>query len=305
MSGGIDPIMIRSSLMTRSSSHRKFELPNTNRGPSPIGVVKGNYYLKKPQQDLLKKIFETVKSGDEQKIQLLSNTLKKYGINVACDPFQIQKKDGIVKSLFNEFMRIADHSMTVSQEKDDIVVFSQGMEPIPSLVKRIMENNQCEEILNNCNVRAYSQLGASPSYVSNSTIKMYSSDSEDAFESPPGPSPIQGLCSKQLLGPFESPPGPSPIPDQASEQSVDHLTPEEEDTWRKFWGTSLNCALRAPVEFFFPRMFSRSYESGLYHIPDQASEQSVDHLTPEEEATGRKFVGTSLNNALHVKIKTD
>ncbi|MBI60329.1 hypothetical protein CL657_03830 [bacterium] len=81
MTGGIGP------RMTRSPSHKKFELPNTNRGPSSISVVDGNYYLKKPQQDLLKEIFETVKSGDEQKIQLLSNTLKKYGINVACDPF--------------------------------------------------------------------------------------------------------------------------------------------------------------------------------------------------------------------------
>ena len=66
------------------------------------------------------------------------------------------------------------------------------------------------------------------------------------------------------MGAFESPTGPRPA--LSSEKSRGSLTPEEEATWRKFLGTSLNNTLCAPVEFFFPRMFSGSYESGLYHI---------------------------------------
>ena len=195
------------------------------------------YYLKKPQQDLLKEIFETVNSINEQKVQLLSNTLKKYGINVACDPFQ--KKDGIDKSEFDEFMRIADRSMNASKAEHDIVVFSQEMKPIPSLVKRIMANDQCAEILKD--VRAYSQRAARSSYDSIGSISTCSSGSMDAFE-PTGP--------RSALN---------------SEQSLDSLSSEEDRTWFSFFGNSLSSAFHGTVDFIHT-VYSLPYEGGLYHI---------------------------------------
>ncbi|MBI60328.1 hypothetical protein CL657_03825 [bacterium] len=138
-------------------------------------------------------------------------------------------------------MRIAEHSMDASKAEHDIVVFSQAMKHIPSLVKRIMANDQCAQILND--VRAYSQRAASSSYDSIGSISTCSSGSMDAFE----PTDLR------------------PIPDQYLEQSLCHRPPEEERTWFSFFGNSLNSAFYGTVDFIHT-VCSRSYEGGLYHI---------------------------------------